>query len=56
MRPNTINPLAREDEAVDPATCLHPLTRQYAWVAYNGVMCIACCACGAVLRGASTKE
>lgn len=34
-------------------TCPHPPTRLYAWHAQDGVLCVACCACGAVLRGAA---
>jgi hypothetical protein len=34
-------------------TCPHPPTRLYAWYAVDGVLCIGCCVCGAVLKGAS---
>lgn len=33
------------------AACRHPHTRHWAWYAYDGVLCIACCDCGAVLSG-----
>jgi hypothetical protein len=35
--------------------CQHPPTRHYAWVAYDGILCIGCCACGEVLKGAADE-
>ena len=32
--------------------CKHPPERVYAWRASDGVLCIGCCECGAVLKGA----
>ena len=43
----------------DPAPCKHPPTRLYSWWACGddgserSVLCIACCACGKVLKGAA---
>lgn len=34
------------------ADCRHPPSRHFAWVAYDGVLCVGCCACGKVLKGA----
>ena len=31
--------------------CKHPPTRQYAWHAYDGTLCVCCCDCGEVLTG-----
>lgn len=31
--------------------CQHPPSRYYGWVAYDGVLCVVCCDCGAVLHG-----
>lgn len=31
--------------------CKHPPGRLYAWFARDGVLCVGCCACGAVLKG-----
>ena len=33
--------------------CAHPPTRYYAWNAWDGRLCVACCECGAVLKGAA---
>lgn len=33
-------------------SCKHPPSRLYSWTAFDGVLCVACCECGAVLRGA----
>jgi hypothetical protein len=35
--------------------CNHPPTRLYAWNAFDGVLCVACCDCGAVLKGAAEE-
>jgi hypothetical protein len=35
------------------APCTHPPTRLYCWYATDGVLCITCCKCGAVLKGAA---
>ena len=35
-----------------PNECKHLPERNYAWIAADGVVCIACCDCGAVLKGA----
>lgn len=37
-------------------TCKHPPTRLYTWFAYDGVLCIGCCDCGAVLAGAANLD
>jgi hypothetical protein len=42
------------DEEEPP--CPHPIKRQYAWIAYDGIVCIGCCACGIILKGASDAE
>ncbi len=31
--------------------CAHPASRLWCWQAIDGVWCVACCDCGAVLRG-----
>jgi len=31
--------------------CGHPPRRLYAWYAFDGTLCVCCCACGAVLKG-----
>jgi hypothetical protein len=42
-------------------TCSHPPTRLYSWFAYdlvtdkNDWLCIACCACGARLKGGNDE-
>lgn len=42
-----------------PPACPHPPTRLYSWFARDDgaqsgrVLCVACCACGAVLTGAA---
>ena len=36
--------------------CTHPPTRLYTWTAFDGTFCIACCECGAALKGAITEE
>ena len=33
--------------------CRHPAHRIFAWRAYDGELCAACCDCGAVLKGAA---
>ena len=35
--------------------CSHPAHRLYAWTAYDGVLVVCCCACGAVLQGAAPE-
>jgi hypothetical protein len=37
-------------EPVAPA-CKHPPERLYSWTAYDGVVCVSCCECGASLAG-----
>lgn len=32
--------------------CKHDPKKLYTWNAYDGTLCIACCECGAVLKGA----
>jgi hypothetical protein len=32
--------------------CKHPPTRLFAWFDYNGDLCVGCCKCGEVLKGA----
>lgn len=32
-------------------SCIHPPSRLYTWFARDGVFCIGCCQCGAVLKG-----
>jgi len=34
-------------------SCTHPPARLFAWFAYDGTLCIACCDCGDVLTGAA---
>jgi hypothetical protein len=34
--------------------CTHPPARLFAWFAYDGTLCTACCDCGEVLTGAAT--
>src|SRR3990167_11435719 len=36
--------------------CKHPATRLYSWFAYDDTLCIACCDCGEVLKGAYIEE
>jgi hypothetical protein len=31
--------------------CKHPPQRLWAWTAYDGTLCVACCDCGAILKG-----
>ena len=31
--------------------CPHPPERLYAWVAYDGTLCVCCCDCGKILKG-----
>ena len=33
--------------------CKHPPARLYAWHAFDGTCCVACCDCGAALAGAA---
>jgi hypothetical protein len=40
----------------EPAPCRHPPARYFTWFAGDGTLCIACCDCGAVLRGASNPD
>jgi hypothetical protein len=47
MEPVTLDAI----DAMDAAACDHPPARLYSWTAGDGVLCIACCVCGAVLRG-----
>lgn len=35
--------------------CKHKPSRIYAWRAYDGTMCVACCDCGEVLTGAASR-
>lgn len=35
-------------------TCTHPSERLYAWFAHDGVLCVACNECGAVLQGGAS--
>jgi hypothetical protein len=39
-------------KAVAPA-CKHPVTRQYAWHAFDGTLVVCCCDCGDVLKGSA---
>jgi len=39
-----------------PSGCTHPPQRIYAWWAYDGTLCAACCDCGAVLAGAADAD
>jgi hypothetical protein len=34
----------------------HPPFRHFAWHAYDGTLCIACCECGAVLQGGEAAD
>ena len=36
--------------------CKHPPERYYCWTAWDGTLCIGCCDCGEVLRGAYDYE
>ncbi len=36
---------------MSPKVCPHPPTRLYTWIAFDGVLCVGCCACGTVLKG-----
>lgn len=36
--------------------CNHPPARLYSWFAADKTLCVACCECGAVLRGATTTK
>lgn len=33
--------------------CKHPARRLFGWKAFDGTLCICCCECGEVLRGAA---
>lgn len=51
----TDNPAAQtlqtvSQEVADTTPCTHPPTRLYCWHV-GDVVCIACCDCGAVLKG-----
>ena len=43
-------------EHVESLSCRHPPTRLWSWTSADGVLCVACCECGAVLRGATAAE
>jgi len=34
------------------SNCEHTPRRLWAWTAYDGTLCVACCDCGTSLRGA----
>lgn len=36
--------------------CPHPYIRRFAWFAADGVQCVTCCDCGAVLAGVADTE
>ena len=36
--------------------CSHPVTRQFAWHAYDETLVICCCDCGDVLRGGADEK
>jgi hypothetical protein len=36
--------------------CPHPPSRLYTWVAGDKTLCVACCECGEVLKGALSVE
>ena len=38
------------------AECKHPPHRLYSWEAFDGTICVGCCECGSVLRGAMSAE
>lgn len=40
----------------DTKKCSHPPSRYYSWFAYDGVLCIGCCDCGDILKGAIEEE
>jgi len=48
MRPAQFRRFQREYAQV----CKHPPARVYGWLAFDDTLCLACCDCGAVLRGA----
>lgn len=33
--------------------CKHPPARLFAWTAHDETLCVACCDCGAILKGAA---
>jgi hypothetical protein len=35
--------------------CTHPPRRLYGWTAFDGTFVVACCQCGAVLKGAAPE-
>ena len=45
---------AKVDKNIDQSlpACKHPPERLYSWTAYDGVVCVGCCECGASLAGA----
>lgn len=55
MRQNDFNEQPAAPESAEKP-CSHPAHRNYAWVASDGVLCVGCCQCGAVLRGASDVQ
>lgn len=36
--------------------CPHPITRQFAWHAFDGTLVVCCCECGKVLRGVAEVQ
>jgi hypothetical protein len=44
------------DKAARKQKCKHPPNRLYAWRAYDGTLCIACCDCGIALKGAISAD
>jgi hypothetical protein len=34
--------------------CSHPARRLYSWTAFDGRICVCCCECGEVLKGAES--
>lgn len=46
----------QQDQALDKrdgADCTHPAKRHFVWKAFDGTLCICCCDCGEVLKGAA---
>lgn len=37
----------------DGLSCAHPAKHVFAWIAYDGMLCAGCSACGVVLAGAA---
>jgi len=38
------------------ARCNHDPKRLYSWFAADGTLCVACCKCGEILKGAVIKK